>query len=74
MKKRYFFNETAFWCSKGVPRDNHAETRVFTKRSCGPKLLIGGCRACFGGLETILEIIKNPSLWSEIVDLRLFFS
>ena len=41
----------------------HAENRVFRKWSCDPKLLIGGCRACFGDLESILKILKNVKVW-----------
>ena len=57
-----------------ITRDNHAENRVFTKRLYDQKLLFGGCRACFGDLETIFEKFKNFIFRSKIYDFLIIFS
>ena len=57
-----------------MSRDNHAENRVFRKRLHDQKLLFGGCRACFGDLETAFKKFKNFIFRFKIYDFLVIFS
>ena len=56
-----------------MARDHNAENRIFRKRLYAQKLLFGGCRAWFSGLETIWKNLKNFRFWLEIYDFVVFF-